>query len=160
DTLNGTGPDTPGGPAGSDAVDILLVQGDQTFNADGTVAVSDTITLTDTGSGPLTVNYDGRVFNINWRDAGGHPLVKQFQGDGLLGDDTRRANLSPATAAQVGQLEGQNPTWLTVMEGGPGNDTLVGSAGPDHLNGGAGSDVLYGNGGDDRLWGDTGDGDP
>ena len=106
--------------------------------------------------GTLHVNYDGRPFDINWRDAAGNPLVKQFQVDGLMGNDSLTANIGPATAAQ---LAGTG-TWLTVLEGGPGNDTLSGSAGPDHINGGPGSDVLYGNAGDDRLWGDTGDGNP
>jgi Ca2+-binding RTX toxin-like protein len=42
------------------------------------------------------------------------------------------------------------------IDGGPGNDTLVGSSGGDTMFGGAGDDTLYGNGGNDALRGHTG----
>ena len=42
------------------------------------------------------------------------------------------------------------------LDGGLGNDTLVGGDAGDTLTGGAGNDVLYGRGGDDRFTGGAG----
>jgi Ca2+-binding RTX toxin-like protein len=42
------------------------------------------------------------------------------------------------------------------MDGGDGNDTLVGGSGADHLLGGAGDDTLLGKGGIDQLFGGDG----
>jgi Ca2+-binding RTX toxin-like protein len=41
-----------------------------------------------------------------------------------------------------------------TLEGGSGNDILIGSAGNDVLNGGTGNDVLFGGDGDDLFFGD------
>ncbi|MFN8709066.1 MAG: C2 family cysteine protease [Planctomyces sp.] len=43
-----------------------------------------------------------------------------------------------------------------VLNGGLGNDTLIGAAGPDVIRGGADKDQLHGSGGNDRLYGDGG----
>jgi Ca2+-binding RTX toxin-like protein len=40
---------------------------------------------------------------------------------------------------------------MTIIDGGPGDDTLLGSPFPDALNGGKGSDRLEGGGGNDQL---------
>jgi Ca2+-binding RTX toxin-like protein len=44
----------------------------------------------------------------------------------------------------------------SILDGGPGNDVLLGGAGADVLLGGAGNDQLYGRGGRDILIGGTG----
>ena len=44
-----------------------------------------------------------------------------------------------------------------TLNGGPGNDTLIGDSAADTLNGGAGNDTLRGKGGADTLNGDDGD---
>jgi Ca2+-binding RTX toxin-like protein len=43
------------------------------------------------------------------------------------------------------------------LDGGAGNDQLIGSSGPDELVGGTGADFLYGLGDEDRLYGNEGD---
>lgn len=83
------------------------------------------------------------------------PLVEQIRVAGLTGDDT-------ITFAQgddeldLSVLSARSRDFVTVLEGGPGNDVLSGSNGRDRIDGGRGSDVIYGFAGDDRLWGDQG----
>src|SRR5688572_23693329 len=51
----------------------------------------------------------------------------------------------------------RNPFTLAAkIDGGNGNDRLLGAAGDDQINGGAGNDRIEGEGGDDVLNGDTG----
>ena len=45
---------------------------------------------------------------------------------------------------------------LLSVDGGAGEDTIIGSDGPDLMLGGEGNDVLTGGGGDDRVVGDRG----
>ena len=47
----------------------------------------------------------------------------------------------------------------TVLDGGRGDDTIIGAAGRDLLRGGPGKDTLRGGGGTDELWGGSGDDD-
>ena len=61
-------------------------------------------------------------------------------------------------ALDISSLTTRSNDFVGVIDGGPGNDTLLGTEGRDRLDGGSGSDVLYGFGGDDRLWGDGGTG--
>ncbi len=44
-----------------------------------------------------------------------------------------------------------------TLNGGGGNDFIVGSKGSDELQGGTGNDILYGQGNDDFMYGDQGD---
>jgi Ca2+-binding RTX toxin-like protein len=148
-------------------VDILLVQGDKSFDGTGNAIFNDTINLTeDAVTGKLNVAYTGtdpnnpqnlRTWQVNWR-AGNTPtskvLVEQVQIAGLMGNDSITATFLPTTITQLAYTQ----TWLTVIGGGPGNDIIRGTDGPDRLEGGPGSDIMYGNGGDDRLWGDTSNG--
>ena len=150
-------------------VDILLVQGDKSFDGTGNAIFNDTINLSeDPLTGKLNVAYTGtdpanpqnlRTWQVNWR-AGNTPtskvLVEQIQIAGLMGNDSISVSLLPTTITQMAYTQ----TWLTVLDGGPGNDVIRGTDGPDRIDGGPGSDILYGNGGDDRLWGDTQNGDP
>jgi Ca2+-binding RTX toxin-like protein len=46
-------------------------------------------------------------------------------------------------------------TLMADVEGGSGNDHLIGGPRHDSLNGGAGNDVLEGRDGDDLLYGET-----
>jgi Ca2+-binding RTX toxin-like protein len=46
---------------------------------------------------------------------------------------------------------------MAIINGTPGNDTLLGTAGDDTINGGAGHDYLRAGGGNDHLSGDDGD---
>ncbi len=83
------------------------------------------------------------------------PLVEQIRVAGLTGDDTI-AFTQGDEALDLSVLSARSRDFVTVIEGGPGNDVLSGSNGRDRIDGGRGSDVIYGFAGDDRLWGDQG----
>ncbi|MEP6327170.1 LamG-like jellyroll fold domain-containing protein [Sulfitobacter pontiacus] len=63
---------------------------------------------------------------------------------GEAGDDVLKADIGQGSE-------------INYLDGGLGNDTLVGRSGADHLVGGADNDVLRGEGGDDTLEGGDGD---
>ncbi len=170
DTFNGFGFNRPGDTTGSDdAVDILLIEGDKSYNGNVPV-LNDRISLneiTDAGKKKLQVQYTpttstGAVRNIivDWRSSTPQqlPLVEQIQVAGLMGDDTIEMNLDQSTIDQLALLPGSD--WVSVINGGPGNDILGGTLGRDRINGGSGSDYIFGFAGSDRLWGDFFDGNP
>ena len=100
-------------------------------------------------------------------DPDGKPLVEQFRISGLVRDDDIEFVADPyqanaGTPAEVtvlpldiGDLNERSNDFVGVIDGGPGDDILIGTAGRDRLDGGSGSDTLYGLAGDDRLWGDS-----
>ena len=100
-------------------------------------------------------------------DPNGTPLVEQFRVSGLMRDDDIEFVADPyqanaGTPAEVtvlpldiGDLNARSTDFVGVIDGGPGNDLLVGTAGRDRIDGGSGSDTIYGLAGDDRLWGDS-----
>ena len=71
----------------------------------------------------------------------GLPLIEQFHVAGLLGDDL----LEFATgedALHMDDLVARSDDFVSVLYGGPGDDTLKGSEGRDRLDGGFGHDTL------------------
>jgi Ca2+-binding RTX toxin-like protein len=99
---------------------------------------------------------------VDWRDAAGAvPRLDQFHVQGLAGDDTLQfvrkvgeiANVRPV---DLSVLNARSREWITVIDGGAGNDLLRGTEGRDYMDGGSGSDEVYGFGADDSLWGDDG----
>ncbi len=126
----------------------------------------------DTVAGPLVVNGTGASNMINF-DVGpnsGTALVGgqtsaqvsvdgfeplEFTGktsltiNGLAGHDTIDLNNAPLPAGLVS----------VTIDGGSGDDILIGSAGDDLILGGRGDDVLRGEGGDDILDGGAGNND-
>ena len=48
------------------------------------------------------------------------------------------------------------PSVGVTIDGGPGNDTIIGSQAGDHITGGSGDDVIDGQGGNDQIAGDDG----
>jgi len=142
------GNETADDVADDNATDILLVEG---TDAD------DHIRLSEAPGGQLRVEYNGREILAAWRAADGTPLVEQFRVSGLMGDDVLEFAAGDE-ALDLSALAGRVGDWVGVLDGGPGNDVLVGTALRDRLDGGRGSDKLYGLAGDDRLWGDGGAG--
>ena len=65
--------------------------------------------------------------------------------DGVTGDDGQRGERDTIGAG------------IVAIEGGRGNDRLLGTAGYNHLFGGPGNDLLDGRGKDDSLYGGSGD---
>jgi len=154
-----TGDETPD----DNATDILLVNGSQ-FN--------DTISLGrvpegEPLAGQLRMAYTSidvsevvrfnRNIDMIWLDAEGRPLIEQFRVAGLGGDD-RLEFIEGLNALDLSDLMGRGRDFVGVLDGGPGDDTLIGSPARDRLDGGVGSDLLFGRAGDDRLWGDGGEG--
>lgn len=99
---------------------------------------------------------------IEWRTGGLDiaPRLDQVQFSAGGGND--RVDLAGAgelagapLALDLTSMASQRLGWVVLMEGGAGNDTLIGSAMRDYLDGGAGSDTLMGMGGDDQIWGDA-----
>ena len=97
----------------------------------------------------------------------GTPLVEQIRIAGLGGNDRiefRRATAvdhstpthQPLEPLDVSDLIARSDDYVGVLDGGPGNDTLLGSDARDRIDGGNGSDLIYGFGGNDRLWGNSG----
>ena len=80
----------------------------------------------------------------------------QVTGDGI---DTIR-NIEFANLYGQGRnnlIDARNATNIsTVIKGGGGNDTLIGSQMSDNIQGDNGSDILYGSGGNDILTGNSG----
>ena len=122
---------TLGGTAGDGSIDTVTING---TNGD------DVITLTLRDDGALVVS--GLTADI---------VVEHFDPTdgikiaGLGGDDVIDASGLGAVAP------------LLNLDGGDGDDVLLGGAGADTLLGGAGDDVLLGNGGTDVLDGGPGD---
>ena len=155
--------------ADDNATDILLIIG--TDSNDNFTIGQSTI-----GDNPALLiadpNHD-RVYSATWRDASSTPgqlgdaLVEQFRIAGLGGDDHLEFTHTEQTFIIQGQsvkvqplvvsdLTARSKDWVGVIDGGDGDDTLIGSDARDRIDGGFGSDVLYGYGGDDQLWGDGG----
>ncbi|MFZ5691116.1 MAG: calcium-binding protein [Pseudomonadota bacterium] len=143
DTLNGGDDnDTLDGGVGIDALDggagddVLVVRGNQgvfdTFNG---------------GAGTDTLRLIGNVTLAGF-DAAASEIEKLQGGGALYG--TSQGNLFDLSGLQ------QAPAGLRFVDGGGGNDTLIGSDFNDDLRGGAGDDILDGRGGNDILYGGTG----
>lgn len=107
--------------------------------------------------GIITTGGKRQVGLGTWRDSVGVPMIEQFRISGLGGNDT--VGFVPGrNAVDMTALNDRSTDWAGVVDGGPGNDTILGSTGRDRLDGGFGSDTVYGFGGDDRLFGDGGPG--
>lgn len=141
------GNDAQGDVPDDNATDILLING---TNGNDTIKIGES-------AGKLNVNYNGRIIPATWRDANNVPLVEQISVSGLNGNDDIEF-LSGAGGIDVSALSARSTDFVGVIDGGAGNDTLIGTNGRDRLDGGRGSDVVQGMAGDDRLFGDGGAG--
>ena len=120
--------------------------------------------------GILHFDYNGRDIFMPWREPAlpdgtlGTPLVEQIRIAGLSGNDRIEFRQGdgldngglPVEKLDLADLIARSDDYVGVLDGGPGNDTLLGSEARDRIDGGNGSDVIYGFGGDDRLWGNSG----
>lgn len=157
DTMNGgTGVDSIDGGTGNDLYFWTKGDGNDTINDTGTsTAESDTLVFTNVaswevslaranGSNDLTITIPGQsgtetvtIANRYLSGTSGNGVEAIKFSDGItwqLADILARANVN----------------------GGAGNDSIVGSAYADNLYGSAGNDTLTGNDGDDRLIGGIG----
>ena len=111
-----------GGTAGDDQPDSVIVNGS---NGNNSISVA----LVGTA---VSVNGLRPQVTIDHAEA-----TDKLTVNGLGGNDTINASKLPAAAIQL------------VLDGGAGNDTIIGSAGKDTINGGDGNDFIDGNQGDD-----------
>ncbi len=139
-----------------------------------TLIVGQPVSGTDAASTILLADpSQNRLYSATWRGAStvigqpGPALVEQFRIAGLGGSDhiefvhTRTdvvingqtRSLDPLV---VSDLVARSKDWVGVIDGGDGDDTLIGTDARDRIDGGFGSDLIYGYGGDDQLWGDGG----
>jgi Ca2+-binding RTX toxin-like protein len=120
---------TPGSGTGDGAVDTVIVQA---TNAADVVTIS---------GGPGSVAVDGLATRVV---VFGSEATDSLVVNGLDGDDALTASGLAAGGVSL------------TLDGGDGDDVLVGSAGNDVELGGAGDDVLLGGPGQDILDGGTG----
>jgi Ca2+-binding RTX toxin-like protein len=147
-TLGGTDVITINDLTGTDLRQVAIDLGSPPGSGTGD-GQSDTVVINATAgndvisvvneNGVVTVTGLPETVTINGFDATDHLVI-----NGLGGDDVIEASHF-GTAMQL------------TVNGGDGNDVLLGSPGNDVLTGGAGDDVLIGNGGQDVLDGGTGD---
>ncbi|MDP1576699.1 MAG: hypothetical protein Q8L76_08040, partial [Cypionkella sp.] len=155
--------------SGFETIEVLMGKGDDTFvitdttaTADSTAFVAttviyggvgaDTITALNVADGTALVIYgDSDTAGLRYSDA-----VGAKNGNGWLFDATKTASgngdmidVSQVTAGAAGVVR-------VVIDGGTGNDTILGSQGADLIAGGSGNDMISGNGGNDLLFGDSG----
>jgi Ca2+-binding RTX toxin-like protein len=164
DTLiGGDGNDTITGAAGTDYVDGGA--GNDTIVVSGTDALFDTMiggagtdTLKVVGSGDVVLHgFDATASSIEvWSGNGGALL-----GDGASNVIDLSGLTSISGLAYVDGGAGDDTiigsNFSDDLRGGDGNDTLIGGAAADRLDGGAGNDLLIGQAQNDTLLGGDGD---
>ena len=140
-----------GGVAGAvfgQAITVYGGPGNDTFNQGSAATVSETIWG---GPGTDTVSYASRSAAVTVTIGAGANDGVALENDEIQNDvevvTGGSGNDSLTAAAGV----------AATLNGGPGDDTLVGDSGADTLNGGPGNDMLRGKGGNDTLNGDAGD---
>ncbi len=142
--FGGDGDDTLTGGSGTD--NMSAGGGNDRFLVSGSDAASDTFnggsgtdTMQVTGSGSLSLN----GFNASTSS------IETWQGNSQA--------VTGSTAANAFDFSGLTAmSGLAYVDGGSGNDTLVGSAFADDLRGGSGNDRLTGGTGNDMLRGGSG----
>ena len=154
DTLiGGAGNDALQGGAGDDAFVIAGTEGQgDTFDGG---AGTDTMSVTGTGNTTLS-NFDAAASSIEVWQGNGLAVVGTTAGDAL-----NFSGLNAVSGLAYVDGGGGNDTIIGTsladdLRGGGGNDSLGGGAGNDALSGAAGDDVLSGGAGADTLTGGTG----
>ncbi len=117
---------------GDSAADSVIVNGTQT---------NDTIAVTGTTNGVTVSGLSAAVTVL-----GAEPSLDTLTINGLDGADTIDASALPANLIQL------------TLNGGIGNDLLIGSQGNDLINGGVGADTMFGGPGDDVFPWNPGEG--
>jgi Ca2+-binding RTX toxin-like protein len=176
DTLRGgEGSDTIHGEAGDDVIQYgVFLRDRDSLDVIRGGANNDTIEIygterddhfvleqLDGGTFQVTNGING-YFNFSLPEAVTDRDIEQLQVSGLGGDDTIQAiGLFNVNLLRLDGGDG-NDTIIgadsrNLLIGGDGDDVLTGGADHDILRGGAGNDVLNGGAGNDALYGDDGD---
>jgi len=83
-------------------------------------------------------------------------IVEGTEGDDIIHASTDGSSASVTGLAAVTNVLGLETIDRLIVDGGGGNDTLIGGAGSQVLHGGEGNDLLIGGDGDDQMFGDAG----
>ncbi len=136
DTLvGGTGIDTLDGGDGSDTYEVAIIQAEFDLFADTGASGNDT--LRNTSNSSLTLNGFSITNGLEFVDGNNRAI--------LGNSNSNNFNFSAVTLSNV-----------LFVDGGNGNDFLVGSAASDNLRGGSGNDTIDGGNGSDNLFGGAG----
>ncbi|MBR3498296.1 MAG: hypothetical protein IKO05_04810 [Selenomonadaceae bacterium] len=133
--------------SGSDvliAVDegVITLAGAASLSALNIISDSDTLTVTDETSSPVTI-----ASNVKVVDASARTTAFEF-----YGNDLDNIFYGGAGNDSVRGVDGRDE-----LHGGAGDDTLLGGNDDDTVWGGKGNDDLYGSAGDDSVYGEEGD---
>ncbi|MCC6887185.1 MAG: M10 family metallopeptidase C-terminal domain-containing protein [Hyphomicrobiales bacterium] len=152
DLRGGAGNDTIDGGAGDDiltggsgADSVNGGGGDDTIVLAGSDAQSDTLSGGQ-GNDSILVLGSGNLTLLGFNASAAS--VENWQGNGLAVAGTGAANVFDFSGLQ-------SMAGLAFVDGGNGNDTLIGSQFADDLRGGAGNDWLFAGDGNDSLSGGT-----
>ena len=167
--VGGLGDDTIDAGADDDTINYVIGDGSDTVDG-GSGEDLFAVTVADpTTADPTTVLLDGGVATTVHADqagAFGDPslvkveLVQVTLGQGddlvLLTGDLAASGMTAVTVQTAGgddtiDASAMTSSTLLTLDGGAGDDSIVGSAGADTLLGGAGSDNLVGGLGDDTI---------
>jgi Ca2+-binding RTX toxin-like protein len=136
DTLvGGTGNDTLDGGDGSDIYEVAITQAEFDLFTDTGVSGNDTLRNTSTSS--LTLSGFSITNGLEFIDGNNRAI--------LGNNNNNNFNFSAVTLSNV-----------LFVDGGNGNDFLIGSAVSDNLRGGNGNDTIDGGNGADNLFGGAG----
>jgi Ca2+-binding RTX toxin-like protein len=157
--------DLAGGP-GDDRLGVTYVRNDIVFVDTGDDLLEggegDDLLTAGPGSGFLNFGLQGGVeaFDSDVPNGGDDLRGGPGRDTASYAKFSAGVTVSQDEAANDGAFgEGDNVrSDVEVVQGGAGDDTLLGTAGSDDLDGSAGSDELYGGGGDDSLAGGAEDG--
>jgi Ca2+-binding RTX toxin-like protein len=145
--------DTLFGGAGNDRILIDSTAGFTSVDAGEETGDSDTLALTDLGTGGVQVNYTGD-------GAGGFGFVDGVSGGTFTGierletsESGDNVNAGASTADEVISTLGGND----YVAGGAGADLIDAGTGDDEVFSGGGNDTVFGNAGNDNLYGGAGD---
>lgn len=139
---------------GREAIDIIGTQDDSITNSGRIIGGiftdggNDTLVNTGTIAGHVDMGDGNDVVTLG---AGSHVTGTIDLG---AGDDTLDASASTATVT----IDGTVVANVVTVDGGAGNDHIIGSAGNDVIHGGTGNDVLAGGDGSDTYTYAAGDG--
>lgn len=144
---------------GFERVEVLLGTGDDQLTIDATAFATATAVHGGGGSDTLILNeYPGtdRIF------AGALVVYGDTSEDGQR-DGGRYSGMPPTLSTHAGRfdhfgddmIDASGAVSTRVIDGGPGDDTLIGGQAGDHLGAGPGNDSVDAQAGDDHIYGDA-----
>ena len=157
--------------------DATVNSGFVTFvtDAQGRPVYADSLEVTSTSLGVLTISFDADTVTLSVTDANGLPVFDTPSGINFTDTITNAGDmfgdvftgLGNDTVTNTGIIDGDvdlgrgNDTFTggadnETVEGGAGNDTLIGNGGSDTLSGGDGNDQILGGDQNDTLFGGSG----